>query len=215
MELSWQPNTHNDPRRWREGPVDQPPWADRGQAPIPPYAPPPPGTWTPQDTPSATSGPPLSQPHLHGAPQHRLRYAEWGERLTATLLDGLLIFAGVFVLSFVTFGAASGLAGMAWLAGAGYVAWLNGSKGQSPGKAMMGLKLLRDDDGSTLGGPAGLVRAFTLWGLGVFSLGLLWLVAVLWPLWDRRKQALHDKIFGATVVSGYPRARSGKDIFRP
>ena len=45
------------------------------------------------------------------------------------------------------------LIGVVWAFGlAGYLAWLNGSKGQSPGKAVMGLRVVRDVDGTTLGG---------------------------------------------------------------
>ena len=63
--------------------------------------------------------------------------------------------------------------------------------------------------------PVGVVRAVMLAIMGGLTGGLLFVLAVLWPAWDPRKQALHDKVVSATVVAGHPRARFGRQIFLP
>lgn len=196
---------------WDEGAYPPPGAVPPPPSPIPGYVPPP-GSYGPVDDRRQASPPPPPPP-----PPTQLRYADWGERVGATLVDWALIFAPVLVLSVGTAGSrlAEGLGGWLWLAGAGWVAWLNGSKGQSPGKALLGIKLVREADGSTLGGPVGLVRSVILLFMGAFSLGLVWLLAVLWPLWNRKHRALHDMVLGASVVAGYPRARFGRAIFLP
>lgn len=219
--MSWPTHNPDEQQPWRDGPVDQPPVAG---PPIPPYAPPQPGpygsqppqgwgapaqpgVWGPQDTvPGRSPLPPQGS---------QLRYALWSERVGATLFDALMVLAVTVAVTVVTFGVLEDLSSLAGVAAWGWIAWLNGSKGQSPGKAVMGLKVVRDTDGTTLGGPVGLVRTLVLGLLGSLTIGIFWLLAVLWPVWDEKKQALHDKMFGAVVVAGHPRAKFGKDIFRP
>jgi uncharacterized RDD family membrane protein YckC len=93
---------------------------------------------------------------------------------------------------------------MLWLLLAvGYYAVLNGSEmGQTFGKRAFGIQV-RDataDGGSIGSGRAGL-RFVTV---GLFRIvpffGLFTLLDGLWPLWDPRRQALHDKIAGSVVV---------------
>jgi uncharacterized RDD family membrane protein YckC len=191
------------------GPTDPAPWATP-PSPIPSYRPPAPGqVHGPQDDMGSYPAPRPAPP-----PPPQLRYADWGERVGATLVDWGLLFVPLMVLSgFGDF--IENLGALAWLGLAGYVAWLNGSKGQSPGKALMGLKVVRDADGSTLGGPVGLVRAVVLAMMFGLTGGVLWILSLLWPAWDRKKQTLHDKVVSASVVAGYPRARVGKGIFLP
>lgn len=227
--MSWPTDNPDEQQPWRGGPVDQPPTA--GASPIPPYAPPPPsagtqpgvwsappqpgvwggqrqpGAWNPQDTVPGPSQLPQQPP--------RLRYAHWGERVAATLIDALMVLGVLIAVTLVTFGVLDGFSTVFGVAAWGYIAWLNGSRGQSPGKALMGLKLVRDIDGTTLGGPVGLVRTLILWVFAVFSFGMVWFLAVLWPAWDVKKQALHDKMFGAVVISGHRPVKFGKDLFRP
>lgn len=200
------------------GPVDQPyagpPSTPAGAQPppIPTYVPPPPGGWGGVEDRQPFAPAPAPAP---ATPQ--VRYADWGERVGATLVDWALIFAPFFVVAVVAPGSdlLEDLAGLVWLAGSGWVAWLNGSKGQSPGKALMGLKLVRETDGSTLGGPVGLARAVVLSLMAVFSGGIAWVLSLLWPLWNPKHRALHDMIFSASVVAGQPRAKLGKGIFLP
>ena len=137
--------------------------------------------------------------------------ASWLSRLLASVLDVFLGWAtlGVSVLLWFL------PAGHLWLAGilgfAGYWALFMAllGRGLTPGKLLVGIRAVRED-GSDLG-----------WGLGFMRevvvkrvLGsVLWLFAGLypvadglWPLWDPRRQALHDKMVGTLVVRGRSRS---------
>lgn len=165
--------------------------------------------------PTAPTGAPFGGPV--GPPMAGVRYAEWQQRVLAYLVDFGCIFAIMIVgaiLGQITF-LFSLLFGMVALAASVYVAYLNGSRGQSPGKALMGLRLVRED-GSLLGGGMGILRTLTLGALGAVTFGIGSLVAVLWPLWDEpKRQALHDKVFGTIVLSGQQRRPLSKDLFLP
>lgn len=179
-----------------------------GPSDIPVYVPPPAGQYGLVDDRQVSASPPPPPPQL--------RPADWVERVGATLVDWVLVFAPITLANIILPSSwADNLIALAWLAAVAWVAWLNGAKGQSPGKALMGLRLVRESDGTTLGGPVGLVRSLTLGLMFIFTGGIAWLVSVLWPLWDQRNRALHDKMFRAVVMAGYPRAALGKGIFRP
>ena len=90
----------------------------------------------------------------------------------------------------------------------GYVAWwlLSLHRGQTPGKQLMHVTVLRDS-GSGCGWGYMLLREFVikmmLIGLvGNLTLGIVWLLNYLWPLCDGdgNRQALHDKLLGTIVV---------------
>lgn len=150
-------------------------------------------------------------------PPTTARYAEWGHRVVASLIDSALILAVSVVgailgqLSFLL----SLVFGMAGLAVALYFGYLNGCRGQSPGKALMGLAVVRED-GNLLGGGLGVARTLSLAIAGALTFGLGAIAAVLWPLWDEpKRQGLHDKVFGTVVLSGQRRIPLGADLFRP
>ena len=81
-----------------------------------------------------------------------------------------------------------------------YFTFLNGSRrGQTLGKMLLGIAV-RDGDGhGQLGAGRALVRSATMVVLYVF-LFFPWVLDGLWPLWDARRQALHDKVAGSVVV---------------
>jgi uncharacterized RDD family membrane protein YckC len=70
--------------------------------------------------------------------------------------------------------------------------------GQTVGKQVVRVRVLRRD-----GEPVGFGRAFVrevtkiLFGYT----GILWLIDVLWPLWQAENKALHDLIAGTRVVA--------------
>jgi uncharacterized RDD family membrane protein YckC len=75
-----------------------------------------------------------------------------------------------------------------------FLSYREGSTGQTPGKKIVGIRLLREQDGSTLG-----------FGLA-FGRRLLHIVdsfcalGYLWPLWDDKKQTFADKIVHTVVI---------------
>jgi uncharacterized RDD family membrane protein YckC len=194
----------------------QGPW--EAQPPIPQYDPQARGPVADDPAPWAAGTHRMAAPS--GSPQPAPtagRYADWGERVAATLTDGVLVLAVVMVGGVLTDlnEAFAGLMALALFATLVSLAWLNGSRGMTPGKALMGLRVVRASDRSLLGGPVGLLRAVLLGLMATVSGGFLAILSLLWPLWGRRRQTLHDKLTNAVVLGGYPRARIGRNLFRP
>jgi len=75
-----------------------------------------------------------------------------------------------------------------------YFVFLEGYSGQTIGKMIMGIKVIKDD-GNTID----LVSAFTRWIVSFISASFLFL-GFIWALFDRRSQTWHDKITGTIVV---------------
>ena len=90
----------------------------------------------------------------------------------------------------------------------GYIVWwlIVLGRGQTPGKQIVGIRIIRDDGAPSDWGYTFLrefVIKFLLVGLlSDATLGIARLVDYLWPLWDRAKkmQTLHDKLLGTIVV---------------
>ena len=156
---------------------------------------------------------------MWGAPEG-VKSADYGTRAAAYILDmvitwGLsivvIVLGIVFALSFNNFWIAIIPLIVIWLA---YLVWwvMLLRRSQTPGKLIMKLWVIRDG-----GQPAGwglmFVREFFIKGLlfgilGGVTLYIAILLDLLWPLWDRNKQTLHDKIIGTHVVQGPRQERS-------
>lgn len=77
--------------------------------------------------------------------------------------------------------------------------------GQSPGKQLMSIRVLREDGVDIDFSYAVKRQVLVLWLLfGVvfnfFTSGIVTLIDYLWPLWDEKRQALHDKMVSSRVV---------------
>jgi uncharacterized RDD family membrane protein YckC len=197
------------------------------QPPPQPYPPPPgyplpPGGYTvPQQY-----GPPVYRPKPTGP--GGLPLAEFGERLLAYLLDGLILTAILFVPMVVVmvaimipyintmesvshggapnpavflatfFGLFIGIFGLQILATYLYQVTYQIRKGQTVGKRVMKLKIIDAETGQ----PMDLPTARKRWGIYIL-LSLAGPGAYLdglWQLWDERKQTLHDKVARTVVV---------------
>jgi uncharacterized RDD family membrane protein YckC len=156
------------------------------------------------------------------------RYASWGIRVAAYLIDGLVLAVVAFLLAEAfglhhVFNVANkahsghrlGLRGgdvIGWLLIDdalifAYATWLLASKWH----ATLGMRLvsihLANEDGSspTLGrtaGRTGIVIAAALLLLAFPPMLLAILVDLLWPIWDSRNQTLHDKLIHTVVMTG-------------
>lgn len=78
-----------------------------------------------------------------------------------------------------------------------YFTWFNGTTGQTPGKRLMGLRVVRDTGEAISFG-----TAFLRW-VGYLISFLPLCMGFLWAGVDRRKQAWHDKIAGTVVIDLY------------
>jgi uncharacterized RDD family membrane protein YckC len=90
----------------------------------------------------------------------------------------------------------------------GYEVFFLSRSGATPGKMIVGISVrLRDRAGPP---PMRAILARTVcYFLAIALLGVISLLDVLGPLWDDKKQAVHDKIAGTNVVMGpQPRASS-------
>jgi uncharacterized RDD family membrane protein YckC len=120
--------------------------------------------------------------------------ASWGRRLGAFLLDALLMavtaLIGWLIWAMFTFG-----------------------RGQTPGKLIVGIRIVRDSGQPSTWGWTFVreivVKRILVGAISAVSLGLFSIANYLWPLWDPNKQALHDKMMGTVVVkTGPARVRS-------
>lgn len=131
---------------------------------------------------AAVPGPVVS---THGQPMFggRRVCTPW-ERFGAYLLDGLLMLVTLYV---------------------GWLIWacVTASEGQTPGKRLLGQRVMRLDDGKPASfgwmlGMRGLVGGF-VFGLSFYV--LVGFVLMFMPFWDRRNQTIVDKISSTIVVS--------------
>ena len=74
-----------------------------------------------------------------------------------------------------------------------------GVTGCSIGKSIMGFQLIGEKDGQPIGFAVSLLREFG-YLLLLAACGLLWFVAVLYPLWDAKRQTVADKIMSTVCV---------------
>lgn len=135
--------------------------------------------------------------------------AGYWPRAAAWLLDLLVIVAMVVVLLFIAggAGASNDSAGSVVIIGAllGNVLYApvlmcrKGERnGQTLGKQALGIRVVRED-AEPIGVPVAFMREF----VGKSLLGSVFpypVVDYLWPVWDRRSQAVHDKIASTFVV---------------
>jgi uncharacterized RDD family membrane protein YckC len=137
-------------------------------------------------------------------------YGSWLSRAGAYLLDVLILALPLIVLIVIVVAADPGDTSAAWAAlGLAYIATLvlpfiyftvlhGNERGQTYGKRASGIRVVDE----RTGGSIGYGRAFGRYGiivlLGLFILPVL--IDYLWPLWDAKNQALHDKVVSSVVV---------------
>lgn len=122
--------------------------------------------------------------HLKGAPAN-IKSASFLRRLSAYILDALLVPLTLFI---------------------GYLIWwlIVLANGQTPGKQLVGIRV-KKDSGEPSGWGLTFLRQFVVIGLVIGFLsaitgGVVFAVNYLLPLFDKDKQALHDKMVATVVV---------------
>jgi uncharacterized RDD family membrane protein YckC len=136
-------------------------------------------------------------------------FAGWGSRLAAYLLDTILLLVPMAVVFGVLFALDPDDDSPVWVAVVVvylaslvlpfvYFTVMHGrERGQTLGKRALGIRVVADG-----GGRLGYGRAFGRYAI-TFVFGIFLIPVVLdylWPLWDRKNQALHDKAVGSLVV---------------
>jgi uncharacterized RDD family membrane protein YckC len=209
--------------------TDQPP-PPRGNYPPPPpppgnYPPPPPphgGGFPPQQ------GGGFPPPAAPGGALPKEAYTPWATRVLAYIIDyipvaiiegiGWLLLMGTRETACVTdtseydlgefcaTGASTvgqvsiALTGLIALA---YVIWnlgyRQGTTGSSIGKSIMKFKIVSEKTGQPIGFGMSVVREL-IYLVFAGLCGIIWLIAVLFPLWDVKRQTLVDKIVSTIAV---------------
>ena len=124
-------------------------------------------------------------------PPEQLQTASQGRRLGGWALDGLVAVVTL---------------------GVGWLIWflIVAQRGQTPGKQMLGMYIMRED-GSRAGGWYTILREIVIKGgynLAISALSgstgglasLLWPIGPLWCTWDRERQCLWDKVVSTYVA---------------
>lgn len=126
--------------------------------------------------------------HLKGAAPN-VKAATYLQRLAAFILDVILVPLTLVI---------------------GYLIWwlITLANGQTPGKQIVGIRAV-NADGRPLGWGMTFVREFVIKGLVVgliswITVYIFWLVNYLFPLFDRDRQALHDKMISTLVIVNPP-----------
>lgn len=191
--------------------------------------PPPPGPQSggyPPPPPQGGPGYPAHSASVGALPKEA--YTPWGTRVLAYIIDyipyaiilgiGWLLLIGTRETACITdtseydlgefcaTGASTigqvsiALAGLIALA---YVVWnlgyRQGTTGSSIGKSMMKFKIVSEKTGQPIGFGMSVVREL-IYLVFAGLCGIIWLVAVLFPLWDEKRQTLVDKIISTIAV---------------
>jgi len=115
-----------------------------------------------------------------------------GTRFVAALIDGILLGVVSVVLSIVV--GNNGGRGLGTLLTLGYFAYYEGTRGQTIGKQVMNIRVVKTNgDEMTIGD--GVVRSFIRLVSGI-ACGL----GFFWALWDPERQTWHDKVANTYVV---------------
>lgn len=84
-----------------------------------------------------------------------------------------------------------------WVWNLGY---RQGTTGSSIGKGVMKFKIVSEKTGQPVGFGMSLVREIIYWVIAGLCVGIVWLIAVLFPLWDEKRQTLVDKVLNHVAL---------------
>ena len=124
-------------------------------------------------------------------------YATWSRRAAAWLVDTVLVV--VVIAAAARISDVVETVTILFLPAAYATVCHGGRSGQTAGKWLLGLSVRHEASLGRLGYPAALGRwlvALLLWVLFLLP-GVL---DALWPLWDEKRRALHDRAAGSVVV---------------
>jgi uncharacterized RDD family membrane protein YckC len=129
---------------------------------------------------------------------HTAERATFFERFVAFMIDGVLLSIANFVLVAI-FDSRGQL--LSLVVAVVYFATLEGGPtGQTVGKRVMNIKVVRSRSLDQVGTGTAVVRYFAH-----FLSTIVFLLGYFWMLWDPERQCWHDKIAGTLVVPSAPR----------
>ena len=142
-------------------------------------------------------------PRRTGAPAGA-QFATWGSRVGAYIVDAVVELVIVFVLALVAAAAVNGdtatgfvILGAAFVVGVVYPTVLLARwNGQTVGKRAMGIRVVGEGGAALTLGQAAMreivMRGLVINVIGSITFGIVGILDVLWPLWDKENRSLHD-----------------------
>jgi len=124
------------------------------------------------------------------------KYGGFWIRLLAAILDAIIISIPAAIVTLILVWA-SGISSFSYLVdlcALGLIVYLDGIKGGTPGKLILGLRIV-NEKGEYIGIPSALFR-YIAKIISALILGIGYLMIA----WDAKKQGLHDKIAKTYVV---------------
>lgn len=133
--------------------------------------------------------------------------ASWGKRAVGALID----YAPIWILELIFYRSTvlSSLLGLVGLAYLIYLGHLDGTTGQTPGKAIMGTRLV-NQQGELIGSGSGIGRK-----IAHIVDSLVCLLGWLLPIVDSNRQTIADKIMSTFVVDGIEKKPFSVDLWMP
>lgn len=119
--------------------------------------------------------------------------ADFWVRLVAALIDGVILIIPNIILQLLLGQIFAGIISLVIGVGYSYYFWT--TSGQTPGKMVMGLKVVSAENGALLEPSAALLRY-----VGYCVSGIAFGLGYLWVLWDPKHDAWHDKIAKTKVI---------------
>lgn len=164
-------------------------------------------TEPPQPPPDEPPAQPPVEPPAPQPPGIPANLADWGTRALGLLID----YAPIFIFNAILF-RNTWLFGISWAAGLLYwlyMGHLDGVTGQTPGKAIMGTRVV-NTQGELIGSGSGMVRKIAHI-VDSLVCGLGWLL----PIVDSQRQTIADKIMTTYVVTGVEKKGFAVDLWMP
>ena len=145
-------------------------------------------------------------PEPGGGPAPGIAFASPGARLVGYIVDLVVKFVLFLALALLTiirgviFFPLAILSGLAIIAMAvGYFPYFWATSGQTPGMAIMKIKVVRDADGGPITAGAAILRLLGFWVSSiVFYIGFIWIFV------DKRRRGWMDLIAGTIVIEVPP-----------
>lgn len=130
------------------------------------------------------------------AKMDKLEYGGFWIRFSAMVWDGIILGIPAWILQVILV-LITGISSMMYLVSLAVVVitiYMDGIKGGTPGKLILGLRI-KNEKGEYIGIPMAILRY-----IGKILSGLILGIGYLMIAWDKRKQGLHDKIASTFVV---------------
>ena len=115
------------------------------------------------------------------------------ERFVAYLIDAVILAIPAVIIYLLMPPIIENIATA--VVGGAYAVYFWTSSGQTPGKMVMGLKVVGAESGQLVDAGTGILRY-----VGYFISSLVFGLGFLWIIWDEKKEGWHDKIAKTRVI---------------